>query len=285
MGLLALWRFLRSEQVALLCTHGYKADILGVLAGRICGIPVVCFLRGFTAEDWKVRLYEALDRAFLRWATRIVCLTQAQAQRIALNNAFRGRVQVVTNAIAVPKISPEDRKWAREALRQRLGLPADRVVVACAGRLSPEKGTAHFVEAAARVNKDRLSATFVVFGDGPLRRQLEEQACSLGLGQEIIFAGFLPDLLRYFVGIDVLVNPSLSEEMPNVVLEAMAAGIPVVATDVGGVAEIAGDGETLVLAKPGDAAAIAEAVARLLKDPERAARMGLAARRRVEEAY
>jgi glycosyltransferase involved in cell wall biosynthesis len=284
-ALSALVRYIRECSIALICTHGYQADILGALAGLRCRIPVVWFLRGWTGEDWKVRIYEKLDRTLLPLATRVVCLSNTQAEQLARRRILARNLRVVHNVVEVRSISDEERLEVRHRLRMRLGLPNESVIVATAGRLSPEKGTAYFLQAITMVANWFPMARFVVFGSGPLKAQLEESAQDLGLGMSVCFAGFVPDFTELLPGVDLLVNPSLSEVMPNVVLEAMAAGVPVVATDVGSVAEIAGPERALALVPPGDSPAIARAVLNLLHDPDRAAELGRAGQRRVRAAF
>jgi glycosyltransferase involved in cell wall biosynthesis len=280
-----LVRNIREYSIALVCTHGYQADILGTLAGLRCRIPVVWFLRGWTGEDWKVRIYERLDRTLLPLATRVVCLSNTQVDQLAPRRGLARKIRVVHNVVEVLSISGDGRIEIRRRLRMRLGLPNESFIVATAGRLSPEKGTAFFLQAIPAVAKWFPMTRFVVFGSGSLKAQLEERAQKLGLGMSIRFAGFVPDFAELLPGIDVLVNPSLSEVMPNVVLESMAAGVPVVATDVGGVAEIAGPGKAIVLIPPGDSPAIARAVSDLLHNPDRTAELGQAGQRRVREAF
>ncbi len=284
-GLRELVKFLRDQDVSIVCTHGYKADILGILAGRWCGIPVVPFLHGWTREDWKVHLYEVIDRLFLPYAARIVCLSEKQAQILRKRGLPAPQVCIIPNAIKTPDWTEQDRQEARTAIRQWLGVAANARIVASAGRLSPEKGTTHFLEAAAQIHAQLPEVVFAVFGDGPERGRLEAQAMHLGLQRNVSFEGFVPEFARMMAGLDVLVNPSLSEQMPVVVLEAMAAGVPLVATAVGGVPEIAGSQRTMLLGPPGDAEAIASMVIQLLKDPETAREMGRRARARVEEAF
>ena len=281
----ALRRFITEHGISLVCTHGYRADILVTLAALIRPVPVAWFLRGWTGENWKVRGYEALDRMLLPVATRIVSLSQTQARRFAKRRMLAGKVCVVTNAIDVSPISPEERSTARRELRCRLGLPNDCEIVATAGRLSPEKGPAYFVESVPALRRRFAGARFVLFGDGPLRESLKHLTCRLGVSLEVLFPGHLPDLPGLLPGIDVLVNPSLSEEMPNIVLECMAAGVPIVATDVGGVKEMAGESECPAIIAAGDSAAIARAVIGVVADPERAKRMASAGCKRVRDAY
>jgi len=276
-ALRALVRFLREKPQALICTHGYKADILGIMAGRWTGTPVASFLRGWTAEDAKVRAYEAMNRALLRFSNRVVCLSEKQrAEMDAAGHA--GRTRVVINAIeALP-----EKADARAVLRQALGLPATARVVACAGRLSPEKGTSYFVQAAKALQQQFPETYFVVFGDGAMREALDKEAVGI---ERLVMAGHRSDFRELIGGVDLLVNPSLKEEMPNVVLEAMAAGVPVVATKVGGVVEIAGPKPALELVAPGDAHALTGAMRTLLSDSNSARSLGEAGRQRVREAY
>lgn len=280
-----LVRYVHEHSVALICTHGYQADILGTLAGLRCRVPVAWFLRGWTGEDWKVKIYEKLDRTLLPLAARIVCLSNTQVDELGSLRGFTRNIRVVNNVADVRLFSDERRMELRHRLRMRLGLPNESTVVASAGRLSPEKGTAFFLQAMHLIAVRFPMVRFVVFGSGPLRAQLEERAQKLDLGKSVRFAGFVPEFTELLPGIDLLVNPSLSEVMPNVVLESMAAGVPVVATDVGGVAEIAGQDGGIVLIPPADSQAIARAASDLLSHPERTAELGRAGQRRVQAAF
>lgn len=274
--------FVREQKISLICTHGYKADVLGVVAGKLGKVPVACFLRGFTAQDFKVRLYERLDRTMLRFATAVVALSGSQLKKLKVTGE---KTHVVTNVIEDPQLSRESVASARENLRKRFGLPPDCKVVASAGRLSPEKGTAHFIQAAKILAARFPHTRFVVFGEGPERPALESM---LHGANSIILAGHTPDFRELLPGVDILVNPSLMEEMPNVVLEAMSCGLPVVATSVGGVPDIAGPTgpeQAISLIAPGDPNAIVDAVAQLLESPTDAARLASVAQRRIASEY
>src|ERR1700722_18103426 len=284
-ALQALQQTLRARQIEVLCTHGYKADILGIVAGHRSGVRVACFLRGWTGENLKVKLYEAADRFALRFADRAVCLSPAQAKKIGAQSVLRNKIRIVSNAIDIPPHDPDRHMRARTELLQRFSLPSDSVVVATAGRLSPEKGVANFVEAAAQLREQSTRLRFVVFGDGPLRSALQQKAQALKLTPQITFAGFHTDLRTLIPGLDLLVNPSLSEEMPNIVLEGMAAEVPVIATAVGGVEDIAGPQGAVRLALPGGVPALVGAMGELLGDFARARQLARAGRQRVEEAY
>ncbi|HEV2349350.1 MAG TPA: glycosyltransferase [Terriglobia bacterium] len=280
-----LLRYLREQKIALVCTHGYQADLMGILAGRIRHLPVACFIRGWTWEDWKVRVYEAADRSFLPLASRVVCLSEVQANQLGRRRRLRHKLRVVLNVVENRNVSPKQRLEARQEIRRRFGIAQESSVVAIAGRLSPEKGAEYLIQAVPHISKDFPDARFVIFGDGRLRTQLEEIAKTIGAAGRIIFARHVPEFTALLPGVDVLANPSLTEVMPNVVLEAMAAGVPVVATSVGGVAEIAGESGALALVPPADALSLASAIAQLLADPVRAVALGIAGQKRVRQAF
>lgn len=278
-------QLIRGEQIDLLCSHGYKADIVGMLAARRAGVPVACFLRGWTGENWTVRAYEQLDRWSLRYADRIVCLSKSQAERFAAKPSLYSKIRVVCNATYPMSEDEESRKQARGELRSRLALPHDCKIVASAGRLSPEKGVQDFVSVIEGLSREFPHVRFAIFGDGTMRRALRSQARKAGVDERLVFAGFHSDLPRLLMGIDILVNPSYSEEMPNIVLEAMAAGVSVVATDVGGVREIAGSDPALALVPPRKPNTLADAIRELLANEDAARRIAEAGRKRAITAY
>ena len=280
-----LLKVLRKERIGLICTHGYKADILGLVAGGYAGVPVACFLRGWTGENRRVRFYEKLDGMALRFADRVVCLSNSQAKRVSSDPALSPKIRIVTNAINTPAVELSDRAAAREELRERFKLPEDCVVIATAGRLSPEKGAGDLIEAAVQVRKKAANARFLIFGGGALEDELQGKIVQLGLQGVVTIAGFEPNFRKLLAGVDLLVNPSHSEEMPNVVLEGMASGIPVVATAVGGVEEIAGPQKTVRLVPAGNPTAQADAILELIGHPETAAQLGRAGYVRVAEAF
>jgi succinoglycan biosynthesis protein ExoA len=284
-GMTTLMRELQIRKIDLLCTHGFKADVLGVLAGRSARVPVACFLRGWTRENFKVRIYEVAERLALRFADRIVCLSELQATKLSRRTTLSNKVRIVRNAIDVAAIDEAYRISSRREVRRRFGLPQNCLVVASGGRLSPEKGTCDFLEASSIIGPQFKEARFLIFGEGVLRQQLELKAYRLGIRDQVSFVGFERDLRRLLPGIDLLVNPSHSEEMPNIVLEGMAAGIPIVATAVGALEEIAGPERALCLVPPAQPKILAEAIGGVLGQPLRAKEMAQMGRSRVERVY
>jgi glycosyltransferase involved in cell wall biosynthesis len=266
----------------LLC-NGYKASLLGRIAARREGVPVIAVSRGWTAESWKVRFYEIADRINLRWMDRVVCVSEGQAAKVRRAGVSGERVVVIRNAIRAERFDDPDPAY-RERLLRLFPKPPSRVIGA-AGRLSPEKGFDVLIEAARRVLREDTAAGVVLFGDGALRGALERQIESAGLTGRFVQAGFRADLDRFIPWLDVMVLPSHTEGLPNVVLEACAAGVPVVATAVGGTPEVIEDGENGYLAPPGDANVLAGCVLAVLDAEDGGRAMGECGRRRVREEF
>src|SRR5260370_3083235 len=280
-----LVRALREQNIALLCAHGYKADLLSTLAARRVGIPVAWFLRGWTGEDWKVSAYEALDRLFLPLATRVVCLSETHSKEVSPRAALRQKVRVVSNAVEVPDISPQQRGAARHELRAKFNIPVDAPIVAIAGRLSPETVATLFLQAIPEIIRGHSFPHFIVFGDGVMKSRRADLEIKLRVSPQVHFAGFLSDFRKLLPGVDILVNPSLSEQMPNVVMEGMAAELPIVATAVGAVSELAGEEKTIKLIPPRKPLEIAQAVGGLFKLPNKAAVLARSPRRPMQQTF
>jgi glycosyltransferase involved in cell wall biosynthesis len=275
---------LRRVGAGVLCCHGYKANLVGRVAARRAGVPAVAVSRGWTGESLKVRLYEALDRWHLRWMDHVVCVSAAQAGRVRRCGVRPERVSVIHNAVDPERFADPDPRY-RAKLRRYFRQPRARVVVGAAGRLSPEKGFDVLVAAAARVARRDPSVGFLLFGEGPCRARLQRQVRAAGLAATFALAGFRADLDRFLPHLDLLVLPSFTEGLPNVVLEACAAGVPVVATAVGGTPEVVEDGVGGHLIPPGDPEALARCIGAALASPERLEEMGCHGRQRVLEHF
>ncbi len=276
-------RRLRGLRADVLCCSGYKPDVIGWLAARQARLPIVAVAHGWTAATLRVRLYEALDRLLLRWFDAVVCVSQAQAQRMRRAWVPGRLIQVIRNAVGPEAFTAPD-----PAYRERLySLFADRPrrLVGGAGRLSPEKGFERLVEAAALVVRQQPEVGFVVFGAGPLRQKLERRLAELGLQQRFLLAGFRSDLAHYLPHFDLAVLPSYTEGLPVVLLEFLAAGVPAVATAVGGTPEVIEEGQSGYLVPAGDASALARRILDLLHDEPLRQAMGQRGQQRVRAEF
>jgi glycosyltransferase involved in cell wall biosynthesis len=276
-------RHLRRTGAAVLCTSGYKPDLVGWRAARRAGVPVVAIAHGWTGVTFKVRLYERLDALVMRWLDAVVCVSEAMADRVRRAGVPSPRVVVIRNALDTTPFE-QPAADARSNVELFFSRPPARIVGA-AGRLSPEKGFDVLVDAAAAVCATDPGVGFVVFGDGPLRPALSARIAERGLEGRFVLAGFRTDIDRLLPGLDLAVLSSHTEGLPVAVLEASAAGVPVVATSVGGTPEVVLDGVTGFLVAPADPAALADKIRLALADGPRLRQMGERGRQRVRDEF
>jgi glycosyltransferase involved in cell wall biosynthesis len=274
---------LLAHRADLLVAHGYKAGILGRVAARRLGLPIVAISRGWTGEGLKIRAYELLDRINLRWMDRIVCVSESQAQRLERWRVPRRLIVVIPNAIDTGRFSPKG-SASRRVIQNLFSEPV-RFIVGAAGRLSPEKGFDVLIEAAAETVSRMPNTGFVLFGDGPQRVALAKLVAARGLYGRFILAGYRDDMDRLLPACDVFVQSSYTEGMPNVVLEACAAGVPVIATAVGGTPEIVRHGTDGWLVQPGLPSELARPLVSLLKDASLRQALGRAGQQRMHTDF
>jgi glycosyltransferase involved in cell wall biosynthesis len=274
---------LRKLRADILLCHGYKANLIGRMAATQLGVKAVAVSRGWTAENRKVQFYETIDRLHLRYMDRVVCVSNGQARKVRRAGVPPSRITVIPNAARLSGVNGPDPE-GREQLESFVKRPGEFVVVG-AGRLSPEKGVAVLIEAAKRVIVAEPAACFVVFGEGTLRPALERMIATARLERVFALPGHRGDLDQLLPSADLFVLPSFTEGLPNVVLEASSAGVPVVATAVGGTPEVVADGETGLLVRPGDPEALAAKILELLADEPRRKRMGEVGRNFVSEHF
>ncbi|MHB1950471.1 MAG: glycosyltransferase family 4 protein [Acidiferrobacteraceae bacterium] len=255
-------------------THGYKENMFGLLVKLATGSPWVAFMHGTTDENLKVRMYHHLDRKIVRFADRIVTVSRELAMR-SIPERHRRKVRVVHNA--VEQRAHEVNRLAVIGWRRRHGLTRYPVIV-CAGRLSPEKGHRVLLNAAHGLVRSGIEFHLLIAGDGPERTGLERFTARLGLEGHVQFLGQRSDMDLVYAASDILVLPSFKEGMPNVILEAMAAGLAIVATRVGGIPEMVRHEKEALLVPPRDVNALGKALAQLLRSPGQAQTLGRAAR-------
>jgi glycosyltransferase involved in cell wall biosynthesis len=244
----------KNVKARILLCQGYKADSLGCLAARRLGIPVVSVSRGWTSECRRVRFYEWIDKRILSLMDKVVCVSHSHAARIAAVGVALERIEVIPNSIHVDRYEISDAKYRAKLMElfPAAEHPSLKRIVGAAGRLSPEKGFDVLVEAAAEVVKKRSDVGFVLFGDGPSRQALNDQIRRLGIGGRFRLFGFCNELDLYMPQLDMFVQSSYTEGLPNVLLEALAAQVLVVATDVGGTSEVLDGGNYGTLVTPGN---------------------------------
>lgn len=276
-----LAQILRNRGVNLLCAHGYKANIIGRLASWAAKIPQISVSRGWTAENNKIRIYEKFDKFFLHFTDKVVAVSRGQRDKILALGVPSGRVVVIHNAINLDEIPT----GGGQPLRQELGLPHNAFIVASAGRLSPEKNYSTLIEVARLAVQRNASIYFIIFGEGALRRELEQAVVAAGLREHFLLPGFRRDLQERLQDIDVFILPSFTEGLPNVVLEAFAVCKPVVASRVGGTPEVVLDGISGFLTGPDEPELMARHVLAFADSPKLCQKMGKAGYEYIRDTF
>ena len=250
---------LRAGRPDVVHTHGFRPDVIGGSAARSLGIPVVSTVHGFTGGGWRIELYERLQCRALGSADAVVAVASDTARRLIERGVPAERIQVIPNGWTGHDTPPLERSEARVAL----GLPRDATVVGWVGRMSSEKAPLLLVRAVERMTDDHRPLVIFI-GDGPERATCERAVALAGLGDSVRFVGNVQRAARVFRAFDVFCLTSDTEGTPIALLEAMAAGVPIVATAVGGVPDILSD-ESAWLVEPRDADALARAVTEALE--------------------
>lgn len=268
----AIRRVLAETGADVVHTHGFRSDVLGLLAAHRADRPAVTTVHGFTGGGTAVQLYERVQMGALRRFDAVVAVSRPMAERFAALGFDPGRLHTVPNALASrPGL---DRAEARRAL----DLPAGPLV-AWVGRFGTEKGPDLFADAIARLD----GVTGVMIGDGPDRAPVADRARVAGCAERLLLPGLVPDADRVLRAFDVLVLSSRTEGTPMILLEAMAAGVPVVTTAVGGIPDVVTEAEAILTDV--DAGSIADGIGRALADPAAAAERAARAKRRFDEGY
>jgi glycosyltransferase involved in cell wall biosynthesis len=274
-ALCRLVRILRRVRPMIVHTHSSKAGILGRLAARLAGVPItVHTIHGFGFHDGQPAalrsLLVALERAVAPLTTHFIAVSRANLEEgAALGIVPRGRATLIRSGVRIAEFEAAARDPALRdggGLRRELGLPDGAPLVGMVACLKPQKSPLDFVEVAARVAAADPRAEFVLAGDGELRGRVQERARALGLGGRLHLLGWRRDIPRVMAALDVLVLTSLWEGLPRVIPEAIASGVPVVATAIDGTVDVLRDGETGLVRPARDVEGLAAGVGRLLRD-------------------
>jgi glycosyltransferase involved in cell wall biosynthesis len=277
-ALLLLMKFMRREKPTVVHTHTSKAGLLGRLAAWLTGVPIIIqtphghvFYGHFGALPSK--LFLVLERMAALITHRLVALTEREkSDYLRVRVAPARKLLTVHSGVRIQRylLAPVN----GHRMRASLGIHQDQPVIGFVGWLLPVKGVRHLLRAMARVCRRRPEVRLVCVGKGRLEATLKKDAQRLGIREKVLFLGWRGDVEIILPAVDILVLPSLNEGMGRVLVEAMAAGRPVVASDVGGIPDLVRNGENGLLVPPGDVPALANAILALLDNPESARQMG-----------
>ncbi len=286
-GLLYLWRLMRREQYDILLTFTHYSNLLGPIMGWMAGIPV-----RVSSQRSLLNSYPA----WIRGADRIITnsplvdkmTTVSEAVRsyaIQEENIHPSKVVAIHTGIDIQMHQTTENALSRSLVRSSLNLDNSHVVIIIVARFHPVKGHAYLLEAIPYILDKAPHCRFLLVGEGPLEGELSAQIDERKLTDKVFILGVRNDVPRLLTASDIMILPSLEEGLPNVILEGMAAGLPIVATSVGGIPELVIDRTTGILVPPGNANALAESTLELVNDRQLAKEMGAQGQMRVVTTF
>ena len=287
--LIPLVRQLKQERPDILHCHLVRANLYGRIAAKMAGIPVVISTLRNIEEymqrgDSLSRTVCHFERVTARWVSKYIAVSEAVRQE-AIKRLHLPPTKIVTILNAID-LTPYSRKSTdRATVRTEMGIRPDDIVVSSVGRLHPQKNYPFFLKTAEMIRAKFPSVRFVIIGDGKERPALESMIADLGLQDAVLLPGFRPDIPHILQAFDIFVLPSLYEGLSRALMEAMAAGLPCVVTDVGGDAEAVVQGKTGFVLPAGDEEGFTSSLETLLRNPDLRRSMGSAARERAHKLF
>jgi len=279
-----LWAIMRDQSFDIIHTNGYFADIIGIPAARMMGIPSISTCHGFITNDMKLKLYCFLDRMVLLFANKIIAVSDDIKDNLAKIGIKKSKIRVILNSVE----SNSDRsalKFSRMQIPSNLDLQDEDLVLGYVGRLSEEKGTKFLTEAVSSLDQAKVPVKLLLIGDGHQKRELERLVQEKGLNRKVLFVGFQDRIEVWLKMLDVFVLPSLSEGTPMALLEAMAQGLPVVASNVGGIPSIIRSGYNGILTEPANQRQLVDAISMIYQNSQFRASLGVSAKKTVRERF
>jgi glycosyltransferase involved in cell wall biosynthesis len=285
-GALRLARILRQENIGILHSHLFGASLAASPIGRMFGVPVI-METPHVREAWRhglIKGHYVVDRIVGRCVDHYVAVSEANARFLVQKKGLPARkVHVIHNGCDLKRFDPE--RLAPPGMKQSLGFAEEDPVILVLGRLEPQKGHRFLLEAHARVVRQFPKARLVCLGEGALREDLEEQTRHLQIQESVRFVGYQSNITEWLAMANFTVLPSLYEGLPLVAIESLAAQRPMVATAVDGTAEVVVNDKTGLTVPPGDARELAQAILRLLRQPELRHQLALTGRQWVLENF
>ncbi len=278
----AIRAYVRDHDIRVVHAHGYRSDVVSWLATRGTGAALVTTHHGWIRNHWRQALFTRIATRLSAQFDGVQVVSGHLLEELPDRLRRSGRVEVVHNAVVLDDYAPIG---ARAAHRHTLGVEDGHVLIGVVGRLSLEKGCLEMIDAFARVRARHPHARLVLVGEGPLeaevRRRIDEQT----LGGSVRIVPHQRDVRPVYEALDILVCPSRTEGLSNVIMEAMVYGLPVVATRVGGNGELVRDGSTGVLVPASQPEVMADGIGGLVDDAARRQALGAGGRARVQEAF
>lgn len=256
----------RERNVTIWHAHDYKSNLLGLVVNRYHPMRLVTTAHGWVNFDGMTPFYYWLDKKFfLPSYEKIICVSSTVMEQAIAGGTPKSKCVIIDNAIDHHQFSRC--RGVDQAKSEDFGFDREQLVIGSIGRLSPEKGFDLLIKAMSELIKKGINVKLVIAGEGPEKNNLQNLIDDLGISDSVSLLGYCQDTISFYEALDIFVLSSHREGLPNVVLEAMAIGVPVVATNVDGVPKIITDGADGLLVPPGDFSEIGKNLSRLIQNP------------------
>lgn len=279
-----LTKLLRVGKFDLVHTHGYFADICAIPVARMLGIKTITTCHGFIFNNNKLKLYNKLNVCAIKLCHRVIAVSEDIKDQLVAAGLKPLKITVISNAVEAEFDGSEIARL-RKSKRNELQIKDDEFVVGFLGRLSAEKGVEFLIDAVTGLVDDGLPIRLLIVGEGDERKNLEAQVAQKSIAHRVIFAGFQSNTESWLSSFDLFALPSLTEGTPMALLEAMAMGVPVVASNIGGVPKVVTDAQNGLLVESGSSESIIKAISRILHDPILSEKMSTEAQKEVKAGY
>jgi len=275
-------RIIDEMDIDIVHTHDFRSNLFGLVCAKMRHKPVVSTVHGWIANDFKGKIYTMIDKILLRFFDRIITVSARTKRLVRRAWLPDNKITVITNALRVENYLPDP---GDKGYRDEIGVDEDTILIGNIGRLSAEKGQLDFLQAGKEILQDFDKIRLILIGIGPDQEKLESFVSENDMTASVVFAGFRDDMVTLYNSLDLVVQSSYTEGMPNVILESLLMEVPVIATNVGGTGEIIKNGENGVLLKPELPGELAIQIRQFIDDPATYKRMAQNGRKLIIEKF
>ena len=263
-------------------THDLRSDLFGLICSIRTGIPIISTCHGWIANNLKGKLYRVIDKLLLRFFDCVIGVSAKMYDELQRIGVKANKIDIILNALIIENYTPDNKN---QSFRDELELDSNSILIANIGRLSPEKGQEIFLKAAKELLENHDSLFFLLIGIGPEQGKLERLCDDLGIREHVIFCGYRDDMVNIYNSLDLVVQSSSTEGMPNVILESLLMETPVVATSVGGTSEIIQHKQTGLLIESENLQQLVGGISDFIARPEMHSEMSTKGRKYVMENF
>jgi len=274
-------KFIKDNKIDIVHCHGYKSNFYGLLASKN-KVPTVTTNHNWLKSHWKLKIYCLLDSLWIRKFNRIVAVSDEIREDMLRYKIPEKKIKVIDNGIDIDRFN---KGISKENIKREFGFNGDLKVIGTIGNLGHEKGHIYLLKAAKEIITTYKSVKFLIVGDGSLRKVLKDETINSGIQDNVIFTGYRKDIPEMLSLIDIFVLSSIKEGLPMVLLEAMSAKKPVIATKVGAVPKIIRDNENGILIEPEDVFALQNSITNLINNPVKMNHLALEGYEKVKRDY